>query len=91
MSDLDRGSRGDETVRAVERILRGGFIDKGAVLDPDASLFDSGVIDSMGLIRLLACIEKDLGVSIPMSEIVIENFDSVNRIADSIRKSKPRG
>lgn len=91
MSGRGRAPGEDGTTQAVVRILRRDFLSPGSELDPDASLFDSGVIDSMGLIRLLARIESELGVAIPMSEILIDNFDSVNKIAAAVRKRKPRG
>ena len=63
------------------------FMQREKELDDNKSLFESGIIDSMGFIMLFAFIEKKIGVSIAMSERTIENFDSVNKIAETIKKS----
>lgn len=56
------------------------FITSGKELRDDELLFDSGIIDSMGLLNLLSFIEKELGVSIKPTEITIDNFGSVDKI-----------
>lgn len=90
MSGAERASRDDKVARSVLDIIRKDFLASDAELDPDASLFASGVIDSMGFIRLLARLESELGVEIPMSDIIIEDFDSVNKIAAAVRRRLPR-
>lgn len=66
-------------------IIKTFMFDKGSLRD-DQSLFASGIIDSLGFIKLLAFIEKTFSVSIKPSEVVIENFDSVNKIVKLIEK-----
>jgi methoxymalonate biosynthesis acyl carrier protein len=63
------------------RFLR-GEID----LKPDESLFASGIIDSLKLFELIAFIEKSFAISMNMSEVTVENFDSVNSIVKLIEK-----
>ena len=53
-------------------------------LKDDEPLFESGIIDSLGLIKLLAFIEENFSVSIDMSEIMIENFNTVNDILETL-------
>jgi acyl carrier protein/D-alanine--poly(phosphoribitol) ligase subunit 2 len=55
-------------------------------LDVNESLFASGIIDSLRLFELIAFIEKTFAVSVNMSEVTIENFDSVNSIAKLVEK-----
>jgi len=50
----------------------------------DENLFESGIIDSMGLLRLLAFLESEFGVSIEMKDIAIENFDTIDKIMDIV-------
>ncbi len=52
------------------------------------SLFEKGVIDSLGFINLLSFIEKEFGVSFDPREIAMENFDSVDKIEESISRKK---
>ncbi len=44
----------------------------------DDDLLLSGLVDSLGVVRLIAFLEEETGVSIPAGEITIENFGTVN-------------
>ncbi len=50
-------------------------------LSSDDSLIEKGVIDSTGVLILVAFLEQNLGVIVQDDEIVPENLDSLNRIA----------
>lgn len=50
-----------------------------ALMDGDELLL-SGLVDSLGAVRLIAHIEEHLGVRIPPEDVVIENFQSVDAI-----------
>ncbi len=54
-------------------------------LKDDEPLFESGIIDSLGLIKLIAFIEKNFNVSIDISEIMIENFNTLNDIMETLK------
>ena len=54
-------------------------------LKDDESLFESGIIDSLGLIKLLAFIDEKFKISIDMSEIVMENFNTLNDIMETLK------
>jgi acyl carrier protein len=43
-------------------------------ISDDDDLLGSGIIDSMGIMKLVAFIENEADVKIPPGEIVIENF-----------------
>jgi acyl carrier protein len=59
-------------------------------LDDEASLIEKGVIDSTGVLDLLAFVEQQFGIEPADGEIVPENFDSIGRLARFI-ESKVRG
>jgi len=44
------------------------------------SLFDSGVLDSFGLLEFLTSIEAELGIEIPQADLVSSNFDTIAKI-----------
>lgn len=44
----------------------------------DDDLLLSGLVDSLGVVRLIAFLEEETGLSIPPGEITIENFGTVN-------------
>jgi acyl carrier protein len=50
------------------------------VLEPESSLIESGVVDSLGIFSLVAWLEEHQGVVVPATDVVFENFDSVAAI-----------
>ncbi|MCI1747727.1 MAG: acyl carrier protein [Acidipropionibacterium sp.] len=46
----------------------------------DASLLDSGVIDSTGILELIEFLEETFGISVADNETVPENLDGVDRV-----------
>ena len=55
-------------------------------LKDDMPLRTSGVIDSMGLLRLVGFAESQYGIELQAHETSIENFDTINAIADLIER-----
>ena len=45
------------------------------------SLLEAGVIDSTGVLELVAFLETEFGLAVSDAEIVPENLDSIGRIA----------
>ena len=46
----------------------------------DDDLLGSGIVDSMGMMRLIDFIEKEFNISIPQEDLAVENFMSIERI-----------
>lgn len=44
----------------------------------DEDLLISGLVDSLGVVRLIVFLEDETGVSIPPGEITIENFGTID-------------
>ena len=54
----------------------------------DTLIFKEGYFDSMGFVLLITLLEDDFGISTTDSDLVEENFESINAITDFIlRKS----
>jgi acyl carrier protein len=51
-----------------------------ALPDPDASLFDSGFLDSFALPDLVSELEREFGIKIPDSDLNPRKFESMTRI-----------
>jgi acyl carrier protein len=49
---------------------------------PDTDLLTTGVLDSVTLVQLVAALEKEFDIMIPMDEVGVESFRSVAAIAD---------
>jgi acyl carrier protein len=54
--------------------------------DDDSSFLDYGVLDSLGILELIAFIEKEFGIEITDMEILPENLDSVNSVSRLVYK-----
>ena len=50
----------------------------------DTDLFESGALDSMGFVELLAQIEREFGVEVALGDIEMDNFRSIARIAEFV-------
>ena len=57
-----------------------------AALNIDTPLIEEGIIDSMGLVKLIQFIEGTYGISIKEVEIEIDNFRSINSISVFLKK-----
>ncbi len=51
---------------------------------PDDSLIQSGHLDSMTMVNLVIAIQSEFGVVLDMTDMSVENFDSVTRIANLV-------
>jgi len=63
------------------------------VADPDTlkdtdSLLDSGVIDSTGVLEVIAFIEDTFGFTVEDAEMLPENLDSIERITYFVVRKK---
>jgi D-alanine--poly(phosphoribitol) ligase subunit 2 len=47
----------------------------------DTDLIETGLLDSLALVSLLAELEQALGVELPLDELEVDDFRSVDRIA----------
>jgi acyl carrier protein len=78
----------------VEEFIVGDIMmaERSTRLEPQQCLIGSGIIDSLGLLRLIAFIEERFGVVMDDEEVIPENFDSIEAIVASIeRKQKQAG
>ena len=55
---------------------------RSASFSPDDDLLSSSVLDSLGILQLVAFINEKLGVQVADEDVVIENFQSVTAILD---------
>ena len=56
------------------------FSDQGFEYDDGASFLEEGIIDSLGIIELVAFVEKKFGISVADHELLPDNFDSVTKL-----------
>ncbi|MEW6179823.1 MAG: acyl carrier protein [Chloroflexota bacterium] len=51
-------------------------------ISEDEDLLGEGIIDSLGILQLVAFIEEKFNYTVPDEDVVIENFMSVNAISN---------
>jgi acyl carrier protein len=62
----------------------------GGRLDADDPLFSSGIVDSFGVLELIAFLEDTFHISIDTAQHELLEFDSVNKIAALVgREQRP--
>ncbi|MGA9362880.1 MAG: acyl carrier protein [Bacteroidota bacterium] len=55
-------------------------------LDPDEDLLEQGIIDSLGIMRLVLSLEKTFGIEVIEEDVVPENFQSLNSLAKFVEQ-----
>ena len=55
-------------------------------LKDDTSFLDSAIIDSTGILELIAFLEESFDISIDDTEMLPENFDSLDNISGYLSK-----
>lgn len=56
---------------------------------PNDPIVEAGLVDSLGLFKVIAFAEDEFGVRIAPEEILMENFATVNAIVRLIRSKRP--
>lgn len=79
---------------SLENALK-GFIEDNLIRDKSSgavalneSLMERGVLDSLGLMNLIAFIEENTGIRIPDAEVMLENFETINAIVTTVDRTR---
>lgn len=49
-------------------------------LEPDAALFESGLIDSLNLVELVAFVEERCGIHVAPGDLTLDNWNTLRSI-----------
>jgi methoxymalonate biosynthesis acyl carrier protein len=81
-----------EDPQALARRIAKLFTDRlhTEVPSADTDLFETGILDSLRFVELLAALEEAFGVHITVEELEIDDFRSVSRIADFLAVKQVR-
>lgn len=60
-------------------------------LTEDASFLEQGIIDSTGVLSLVAFLEKTFGIKVEDAELTPDNLDSINAAAGFVARKKGGG
>jgi len=75
----------------IVRLVTAFIVDEVASTPPasplmaDDPIVESGLVDSLGLFKVISFIEDNLGVKIAPEDILLENFSSISAIVRLIR------
>lgn len=73
--------------KTVKKFILDNFLfetDENAV-GYDDSFLEKGIIDSTGVLELVSFIEEEFNVSVEDDELVPENLDTINNLADFVK------
>jgi 2-hydroxymuconate-semialdehyde hydrolase len=62
--------------------------DQDEEIDETTPLISSGLIDSLSIVSLVAFIDKKFGVKIPDEKGTVDNFETINKIVETINEFK---
>lgn len=68
-------------------VLQVVYAEKEKILD-GSLIFKNGYIDSMGFVMLISFIEEEFGIKTTDSDLIEENFESINTIIEFIIRKK---
>lgn len=75
--------------------IRGFIVDTFLLGDDDGfgdddSLIDGGIVDSTGVMEIVAFLEETYGIAIDDDELVADNLDSVSRLTTFVDVKRAR-
>lgn len=74
----------EEKVRGF--ILENFYVSDPAELTDDASLIDTGIVDSMGMLDIILFLETELGIAIEDLDTTPQNLETIRRIAAFVER-----
>ena len=90
---LPRASRltRDDFERRLVDFVNGALLKsgRGPAVDVETLLFESGAIDSLRILDVLAFIEKTLAIKVPDKAVRLQNFRSIRVIAHFFLPEEP--
>ena len=69
-------------------VIESFFVDD---FSDEDSFLRNGIIDSLGMLELIAFLEKEFGIKITDAELVPENLDSLARVCAFVEKKRQLG
>ncbi|NUQ73943.1 MAG: acyl carrier protein [Polyangiaceae bacterium] len=81
-----------EIKRKVREFITSNFyVPEASRLTDQSSLLDSGIVDSTGMLEVIAFLESDFTIQVSDRDLVPENLDSIERIAAYIARRRAEG
>ena len=73
----------------IRQFITGNFyVADASTLTADTSLLDSGIVDSTGVLEIIAFLEGEVGITVADEEMTPDNLDSIGKIAHFVERKK---
>jgi acyl carrier protein len=70
----------------IREFVERDFVFDGSTVAVDASLLDSGLVDSTGILEVVLFLEEAFEITVDDEEVLPENFDSIERLAAYVER-----
>ena len=77
-----------EMVESIQQYLVDELIEEDVDISTDTRLFEEGLVDSMNLVKLLAFLEHQFELRIPVSMVNDENLATIDNMVGLINRVK---
>ena len=80
----------DETISKIRKFILENFLftDDEKALSNDDSFLEKGIIDSTGMLELIAFIGDGFHITVEDDELIPDNLDSVLKVSSYIKRKK---
>jgi acyl carrier protein len=76
-----------EIDRRIRAFIQENFVfDDGANLGDEDSFLEEGILDSTGILELVAFLEETFEIQLKDEELIPENLDSINKVVRFLRE-----
>ena len=82
----------DEFIKIIREFINDNFLfGNNGEIKEETSFLENGIIDSTGILELIAFLEEKYAISIEDEEIVPENMDSLLAISEFLSRKMAQG
>ena len=81
----------DISTRLKEFIVKNFYVADAATLSEETSLLNEGIVDSTGVLEVIAFIESEFSIRVDDQETLPENLDSIAKIAGFVERKSVSG
>ena len=76
----------DGIAKKVKDYVRSVTFSSTKEINDNLLIFEEGILDSMGLVGLISFLEEEFKIHISDSDLIEENFQSINAVAQFVLK-----
>ena len=88
----DRSRKSARYLETVRQFVVDNFLfGEDGTLKEDTSFLESGIIDSTGILELIAFLEETYGLEIEDEDVIPENFDSLRNVVQFLKMKMSPG